>query len=296
MRLGQRRLVPMLAGFGILAGVSGFATAADSASECLSGPKGVTPQGKHWYYRIEHPSKRHCWYLGDEGRRTVQETAAAQQAEPSQPQKPPPKRNSEQLEPAVANARAEVTKDVAVPFTTMPPIAPPSAPDPRPNEWKLAERWPDNQSQVQVAQAATPLPPPAPAQSRPMQRTVASANAAAPAAASEDDVSDGLRIVLGILTAAIALGAIIGRLILSHMKPKRRPAQRRAIWQSVDEESLAPVYARIRQRDPSLRAQAEQDVEELLRALRYPETPRTISQAVSVSRGRRQTGPSGARA
>ncbi len=25
-----------------------------------------TPQGSHWYYRIEHPSNRHCWYLRDE--------------------------------------------------------------------------------------------------------------------------------------------------------------------------------------------------------------------------------------
>jgi hypothetical protein len=37
-----------------------------AAGDCLSGPKGQTPQGSHWHYRIEHPSNRHCWYLRGE--------------------------------------------------------------------------------------------------------------------------------------------------------------------------------------------------------------------------------------
>src|SRR6202000_2704204 len=36
---------------------------ARAADECLTAPKGETPGGSHWYYRIEHPSNRHCWYL-----------------------------------------------------------------------------------------------------------------------------------------------------------------------------------------------------------------------------------------
>ena len=34
-----------------------------AADDCLSAPKGQTPAGGHWYYRIEHGTKRHCWYL-----------------------------------------------------------------------------------------------------------------------------------------------------------------------------------------------------------------------------------------
>src|SRR3954452_8292695 len=49
----------------ILAGTS-FATVPESgaktADNCLSGPKGTIPAGHHWYYRIEQPSKRQCWY------------------------------------------------------------------------------------------------------------------------------------------------------------------------------------------------------------------------------------------
>src|ERR1700694_5369195 len=54
---------------GFLAGAP-FATvshgAVPAADECLSGPKGQTPSGGHWYYRIDHATKRHCWYVGDE--------------------------------------------------------------------------------------------------------------------------------------------------------------------------------------------------------------------------------------
>ena len=49
--------------------------AADPTDECLSGPKGQTPQGSHWYYRVEHTSKRHCWYLADQ-REPLSQTAA----------------------------------------------------------------------------------------------------------------------------------------------------------------------------------------------------------------------------
>ena len=40
---------------------------ARAADDCLSGPKGATPEGSHWYYRVDHATKRHCWYLRAEG-------------------------------------------------------------------------------------------------------------------------------------------------------------------------------------------------------------------------------------
>ena len=41
------------------------------AESCLSAPKGVAPQGSHWYYRIDRPSQRKCWYLADKGRKVA---------------------------------------------------------------------------------------------------------------------------------------------------------------------------------------------------------------------------------
>ena len=39
---------------------------AANAAECLTEPRQDKPQGQHWFYRIEHGTKRHCWYLRDE--------------------------------------------------------------------------------------------------------------------------------------------------------------------------------------------------------------------------------------
>ena len=40
---------------------------ADAADACRSEPGDQTPDGQHWYFRIEHPSNRQCWYLRDIG-------------------------------------------------------------------------------------------------------------------------------------------------------------------------------------------------------------------------------------
>lgn len=69
------------------------------ANECLSGPKGLAPAGKHWFYRLERPSGRKCWYLGLASNRkrveatTERRNASAAKAERSaaKPAAPPPK-------------------------------------------------------------------------------------------------------------------------------------------------------------------------------------------------------------
>jgi len=32
-----------------------------AADSCLTAPKGATPAGSHWYYRIDRVTKRQCW-------------------------------------------------------------------------------------------------------------------------------------------------------------------------------------------------------------------------------------------
>lgn len=60
--------------------VSHGAPEAAAADSCLSKPKGAPPQGGHWYYRIDHATKRHCWYLGEEKEKL---SRAAPEASPS---------------------------------------------------------------------------------------------------------------------------------------------------------------------------------------------------------------------
>jgi hypothetical protein len=33
------------------------------AEDCAAGPKGASPPGQHWYYRVDRATHRHCWYL-----------------------------------------------------------------------------------------------------------------------------------------------------------------------------------------------------------------------------------------
>jgi hypothetical protein len=41
---------------------------AGAADDCLAGPNKQSPAGHHWFYRVDRSTKRHCWYLGDQGR------------------------------------------------------------------------------------------------------------------------------------------------------------------------------------------------------------------------------------
>jgi hypothetical protein len=75
-----------------------------ATDDCLAGPKGPTPAGSHWYYRIDHPTNRHCWYLREEGDKLSQ--AAPQNTSPSAKLSPPEAETA--MQQSVANAHAEL--------------------------------------------------------------------------------------------------------------------------------------------------------------------------------------------
>jgi hypothetical protein len=56
-----------------------FVTAPGRGNEppCNSKPGATAPAGSHWYYRINHADKRHCWYLGGAGAHVSAHMAAA---------------------------------------------------------------------------------------------------------------------------------------------------------------------------------------------------------------------------
>ncbi len=66
--------------------------AARAADDCLAAPKDETPEGGHWYYRIDHASKRQCWYLREEGEklsaRRRAEFLALREANPAESSEP----------------------------------------------------------------------------------------------------------------------------------------------------------------------------------------------------------------
>ena len=100
-RFASAVLASILAGAPLTTTSHGETVAAD---DCLAGPKGPTPTGSHWYYRIEHPTKRHCWYLREEGDKLSQ--TAPQNTSPSA--RPPPPEAETPMQQSVANAHAEL--------------------------------------------------------------------------------------------------------------------------------------------------------------------------------------------
>jgi hypothetical protein len=48
---------------GVFAGAYLITMPYAASDDCVTQPTGNTPQGQHWFYRIERGSKRHCWYL-----------------------------------------------------------------------------------------------------------------------------------------------------------------------------------------------------------------------------------------
>jgi hypothetical protein len=71
----------LLAGAPVTIMTSGLVHA---AGNCQTKPGSETRRGQHWYYRIEHGTGRHCWYLGEEGERAERATSSAGAAGVSQ--------------------------------------------------------------------------------------------------------------------------------------------------------------------------------------------------------------------
>jgi hypothetical protein len=89
-------------GAGVPLTASRSATPAPAADECLLAPKNETPDGSHWYFRIEHPSNRRCWYLREAG---DAQTAPSNSSASARPVSPAP---DKPMPGSVANARAEL--------------------------------------------------------------------------------------------------------------------------------------------------------------------------------------------
>jgi hypothetical protein len=103
-------LRPAIAALTFAASAIALAPAGNAApaDTCLAAPKGATPQGSHWYYRLERPAMRKCWYLAEKGRTVAQRAVApaAPQAEPDEETDAPSAPIASVLPAPAANAPA----------------------------------------------------------------------------------------------------------------------------------------------------------------------------------------------
>jgi hypothetical protein len=131
-----------------------FVNTAGAAEECLAKPKGETPQGQHWRYRIDRGTKRQCWYLRDKDDASSQAAVSV----PSDKTASPDRKNETLLTRSTADAYAALSSSGSrsdggsqiQPVTQTPSVnagidvnASPHDDAPTSDQSPVATRWPD---------------------------------------------------------------------------------------------------------------------------------------------------------
>lgn len=211
-------------------------TPVSAADECLAKPKGPAPAGKHWYYRTNREIKRKCWFLADEGAKTVAVAPPKEKEEVA----PAPADQGQKEQPSTADARAELvdeprneqpaapaaqprveTVQQAAPEVAVPESAPPeSAPSEiaTPREWTVASRWPDVSDAFSSVPATTGSTP-----ARVPKTEYAAALVAAPIVPVDPSpVAAGNSANYGFVFAAAILAVAAGGAIVMFFASRRR--------------------------------------------------------------------------
>lgn len=121
-----------------------------AAEECLTTPKDETPPGKHWYYRIERGTKRHCWYLREEGE-TSSQAATSTPARRAAPEVAPDRKTKLARSAADAHAELPLPQTLVEADLKILPTTPATSVDPRGAEQKLSNNASPETAQSPVA-------------------------------------------------------------------------------------------------------------------------------------------------
>jgi hypothetical protein len=251
----------------ILAGTSFAAvpeSGAKTADNCLSGPRGTTPAGHHWYYRFDRATKRQCWYSREEretaGRATPQDLSPPSKTAPpsAAASNPVPPLQSPTVSKSVADARAELRVEPATGVNAEPQaggVTPASiqnspraiAPDALAPPSPVASRWPDASGAIspsgnpRLAAAEPPASPPADVAPAPQRATAPVALAAADASLEKRSAS--MQMLLLVMAGALALAGVTANLIFRFSARPTLPdtrSDRHAIWDRVRPERPSP--------------------------------------------------------
>lgn len=196
------------------------------ADECLSRPGATAPKGSHWFYRIERPSQRRCWYLGPANQKVRAERTTSERAAPAE----------RRAVPIPTPAPSELRAGEQIRSETSAAIAPqPSATSAGPVEAsQYSAAWPAGSSASigapsdrdapataanndSVEEVATTTE--AQAETMPL---VWPAMTAADRAATQADTAPGLGHLLIFLAATVAFVAIAVRTVLKFVSPSKR--------------------------------------------------------------------------
>ncbi|KRR19988.1 hypothetical protein CQ13_08635 [Bradyrhizobium retamae] len=233
-----------------------------AADNCLSAPKGATPSGSHWYYRIDRTTRRQCWYLREENEKADDKfaRAAPPQSVPaaSSAEVPPQMETRKSFDDARAEWVAQQARAEQNPPAKAEPQTAGAAPTdqngPRANMPNVLApaplatmRWNDapaasastNPTNLQVAAAATPANQPV--QAEEVQQPAA--DQTAPLAAEPAKPTASLQKLLLVMAAALALAGLTVSAIVRIGRMRARRAMRRkrhAMWDAARTKRPAP--------------------------------------------------------
>ncbi|SHJ35363.1 hypothetical protein SAMN05444159_0400 [Bradyrhizobium lablabi] len=238
-------------------------SAAREAEQCLSGPKQEAPQGSHWYYRIDHTTKRHCWYLGEERGEERGKAARAVASNSSRRAAPESPKAEEAMQPSIANAHAELPAPSAVEQPTHDDAPAPVIPNnaaivenamsatnaPR---WIVGSRWPDQSDASPPAQPA-PDKPASPTSASSVSRPppIAVADQVAAALPSPETPAYSVPMQLAALIGALAIAGIIGGIAFKFGTARGPDFSRLADETEDRDERIADFFAQMSRRRSS---------------------------------------------
>ncbi|MCA6107382.1 hypothetical protein [Bradyrhizobium cenepequi] len=243
----------VLAGASLTASAENGAETVDNtktADNCLSAPKGPTPTGGHWYYRLDRANKRKCWYVRQETDKAPK-AASAQQESPPPAETATPPQPAASMSPSVADARAELTSpqaDTKQKPTSAFDNAPSTVSSPGSGSL-VSARWLDQSSMAspggtKVAATDTAASPPDEPEAAPQSPPAA----AAPAHSTAEKPSTSTQTLLFIMAGTLALAGLVGGLIFRLNRASTPPYE-------VDNEWRAPWDRDHGERAPQLAAQ-----------------------------------------
>ena len=237
--------------------------AVPAADDCLAAPKGETPSGGHWYYRIDRATKRHCWYLGEEKEKLsrVGPKNSAASTDPVSPQQETAPQQSiadAHAELALPQTRVEQQMKANIWPPTPATVAneasaetsrPANAADVNTQRSVVASRWPE---QSGVSSSASPEPATgysAAAEQSNSEAAPSPAVAAVTLAAadlSSEKPSGSIQMLLLAIIGALSFAGLIASAIFrfgSMRQAGRRQIRggRRAIWDAADTDRPSPT-------------------------------------------------------
>jgi hypothetical protein len=177
------------------------------ADDCLAAPNSPSPEGRHWYYRLDWQTQRKCWYVRARGHHSVARssttTYTADSAPMSVSSRAPDTASSDikvlavnpQIAPATSSTENNQQAAIAAPALESRPLQ------------SMSSRSRDQAAESPAAVIAWPDPPPVVATNNDAERTGLHNDQPG------NNVRNPMMIVFPVLALGLAGGAILARFL-----------------------------------------------------------------------------------